>query len=64
LPVIVGEGANVGPRAVLLPGANIGAGASVAPGRVVSFRLPPGTDQREEFESASRPSQRPAARVA
>jgi acetyltransferase-like isoleucine patch superfamily enzyme len=50
VPVIVGPGARIGARAVLLPGAEIGAGASVGPACVVSFRLP---SQREFPGTAS-----------
>ncbi len=38
LPVIIGEGAVIGPRAVLLPGTVLGPRSRVAPGQVVSLR--------------------------
>ncbi len=48
VPIVIGAGAVVGPRAVLLPGASLGADARVAPGRVVSFHVPAGVDQSED----------------
>jgi acetyltransferase-like isoleucine patch superfamily enzyme len=40
VPVVVGEGAAVGPRAILLPGTVLGARSMIAAGRVVSSRVP------------------------
>jgi maltose O-acetyltransferase len=42
LPVVVGADAIVGPRAVLLPGAEMGEAATLGPATVLSFRLPAG----------------------
>jgi acetyltransferase-like isoleucine patch superfamily enzyme len=42
VPIAVGEGAIMGPRSVLLPGAGLGAGATLGPPQVLSFRLPAG----------------------
>jgi acetyltransferase-like isoleucine patch superfamily enzyme len=44
IPVVVGEGAIIGVRAVLLPGSEVGAGARVGPAQVLSFRLPAGAE--------------------
>jgi acetyltransferase-like isoleucine patch superfamily enzyme len=44
VPVSIGEGAIVGPRAVVLPGAELGAGAILGPAEVLSFRLPAGAE--------------------
>lgn len=41
-PVRVGEGAEVGLRAIVLPGADIGKGARIGPGVVISRRVPAG----------------------
>jgi acetyltransferase-like isoleucine patch superfamily enzyme len=40
IPVVIGEGATVGPRAVLLPGGGLAPGAWLDPATVLSFRLP------------------------
>jgi non-ribosomal peptide synthetase-like protein len=40
--VRIGDGARVGTRTVLMPGADIGAGAEIEPGSVVSGPVPPG----------------------
>jgi acetyltransferase-like isoleucine patch superfamily enzyme len=40
VPVIVGADVILGPRAVLLPGAEVGAGALLGPASVLSFKLP------------------------
>jgi acetyltransferase-like isoleucine patch superfamily enzyme len=40
VPVVVGDGVTVGPRAILLPGAHLGRGVRVGPATVVSRRLP------------------------
>jgi acetyltransferase-like isoleucine patch superfamily enzyme len=42
--VSIGEGAVIGPRAVILPGAAMGAGAWLGPAQVLSFRLPAWTE--------------------
>jgi acetyltransferase-like isoleucine patch superfamily enzyme len=42
LPVIVGEDVVLGPRAILLRGAEVGPRAKLPPGAVVSFRVPAG----------------------
>jgi acetyltransferase-like isoleucine patch superfamily enzyme len=47
VPVTVGQGAVVGPRSVLLPGAEVGAGARLGPAMVLSFHLPPGEELPE-----------------
>jgi acetyltransferase-like isoleucine patch superfamily enzyme len=39
LAVAIGEGAVIGPRAVVLPGGALGAGARLGPAQVLSFRL-------------------------
>ncbi len=44
VPVVIGEDALVGPRAVVLPGAEIGAGATLGPAQVLSHRLWAGMD--------------------
>ncbi|MFI9324476.1 Pls/PosA family non-ribosomal peptide synthetase [Kitasatospora aureofaciens] len=38
----IGEGASIGHRATLMPGARIGAGAEIAPGTCVTATVPPG----------------------
>ncbi|MHB8877585.1 MAG: acyltransferase [Myxococcaceae bacterium] len=43
LPVHIDEGVDIGPRAIVLPGARIEKGATIAPGVVVSRRVPAGT---------------------
>jgi len=43
IPVTIGDGAWIGPRAVILPGVNIGAGAVVDAGAVVNKDVPPNT---------------------
>jgi maltose O-acetyltransferase len=40
VPVIIAEDVVIGPRAVLLPGAEIGAGATLGPAGVISFHVP------------------------
>ncbi len=62
VPVLIGEGAVVGPRAVLLPGTALGARARVAPGSVVSFRVPAGGELGGEahFPRGDTPRQRVA----
>jgi non-ribosomal peptide synthetase-like protein len=40
--IVVGAGARVGTRSVLMPGADVGAGAEIEPGSVVSSVVPPG----------------------
>jgi acetyltransferase-like isoleucine patch superfamily enzyme len=42
VPITIGREAIVGPRAVLLPGADLGDGARLGPLQVLSFRLPAG----------------------
>jgi acetyltransferase-like isoleucine patch superfamily enzyme len=42
VPVIVGPDVVLGPRAVLLPGAEVGANALLGPASVLSFKLPAG----------------------
>ena len=42
VPIAIGEDAIVGPRAVLLPGAELGDGSRLGPSQVLSFRLPAG----------------------
>jgi acetyltransferase-like isoleucine patch superfamily enzyme len=42
--VVIGEGAVVGARAVILPGVNIGAHAVVRPGAVVAEDVPEGAE--------------------
>jgi acetyltransferase-like isoleucine patch superfamily enzyme len=42
--VSIGEGAVIGPLAVVLPGAEMGAGAWLGPAQVLSFRLPAWTE--------------------
>jgi len=42
--VSIGEGAIIGPRSVILPGADVGAGAWLGPAQVLSFRLPAGAE--------------------
>lgn len=41
-PVVIGVGAEVGIRAIVLPGAAIGDGSRIGPGVVISRRVPPG----------------------
>lgn len=41
-PIVIGAGARIGARAVLLPGARIGDGAWIGPGAVVSRPIPAG----------------------
>lgn len=40
-PVVIEEDVDIGPRAILLPGAQIGCGSRVAAGTVVTRRVPP-----------------------
>jgi acetyltransferase-like isoleucine patch superfamily enzyme len=40
VPIVIGDEAHVGLRAILLPGASLGERARVAPRRVVSFPVP------------------------
>jgi len=40
--VVVGAGARIGTRALLMPGASVGAGAEIEPGSVVNGRVPAG----------------------
>ncbi|MBV9945701.1 MAG: acetyltransferase [Myxococcales bacterium] len=42
VPIRIGRGAVLGPRAVVLPGGSLGDGAVLGPAAVLSFRLPPG----------------------
>jgi acetyltransferase-like isoleucine patch superfamily enzyme len=41
VPLVIEDGATVGSRAILLPGAHVQAGATVAPGTVLSRKIPP-----------------------
>jgi len=41
-PVVLEEDVEIGPRAILLPGAHVGRGTRVGPGSVLSRRTPPG----------------------
>jgi acetyltransferase-like isoleucine patch superfamily enzyme len=43
-PVVIGAGATLGPRAVVLPGGELGEGAVLGAARVLSFRLAAGMD--------------------
>ncbi|MEO6598983.1 MAG: acyltransferase [Polyangiaceae bacterium] len=43
IPISIGSGAWIGPRAVILPGVKIGEGAIVDPGSVVNKDVPPHT---------------------
>ena len=49
-PVVIGDGARIGPGAVILKGVTIGAGAVVAPGAIVTKSVPDG--QRAEGNPA------------
>ncbi len=53
LPILVGEDVVIGPRAILLRGAEVGSRARVAPGAVVSFRVP-GAEESIQTEEALR----------
>jgi maltose O-acetyltransferase len=60
-PVSVGEGAEVGARAILLPGAQVASGAVVPPGSVLSRRFGPAADAGPApVPIGDRPEDRPA----
>ena len=44
VPIVMGEDSVLGPRAILLPGAEVGAGARVGPAGVLSFHLRAGAE--------------------
>jgi acetyltransferase-like isoleucine patch superfamily enzyme len=44
VPIVIGEDSVLGPRAILLPGAQMGAGARVGPTGVLSFHLSAGAE--------------------
>jgi acetyltransferase-like isoleucine patch superfamily enzyme len=44
VPIVIGEDCVLGPRAILLPGAEMGAGARVGPAGVLSFHLRAGAE--------------------
>ena len=63
-PVVIGEGATIGPRAILLPGAWISPGAIVPTGAVISRRFGPAADADAGQPEAARSGRRPRMIVA
>lgn len=58
-PVVIGEGSEIGVRAIVLPGADIGARARIGPGVVISRRVPNGVSlvgMPPKVERATTPS--------
>jgi acetyltransferase-like isoleucine patch superfamily enzyme len=54
IPVFVGVGALIGPRAILLPGARVGVGGVVEAGQVLSSRVEAEPASRREWKDAGR----------